>query len=193
MPSDPMTAERLAEIKARVEAATPGEWTIEERFFVIAPDLLTIASCRGDAEATFIAHARSDIPALVAEVERLRAQVEAAEADAARLRAALEKIRLGIVTRDASERLPTLLGEVAEVAIAALATPAPARAALAVAVVETTMGEHWAHNSLATVLVSQADQATLKKATDALVEAKTARWHACAALAEHDAKGGGNG
>lgn len=53
-----MTPERLAEIKARAEAATSGPWD---------------DGCSHAVNGEFIAHARQDIPDLVAEVERLRA------------------------------------------------------------------------------------------------------------------------
>lgn len=49
----------LAEIKARAERATAGPWSDED------------GKARGKADDEFIAHARTDIPELVAEVERL--------------------------------------------------------------------------------------------------------------------------
>ncbi len=73
-----MTKDELAAIKARCWRATYGPWEIcgqgDERFefysvdnasFPIAADCLKF-------DAEFIAHARSDVPALVAEVEKLR-------------------------------------------------------------------------------------------------------------------------
>lgn len=78
-----MTDEQLAEIKARCEAATPGPWTNRRDRRVIrttryVSDVIAhveqqpyndyVHFQNGD----FIAHARTDIPALVAEVERLR-------------------------------------------------------------------------------------------------------------------------
>lgn len=84
-----MTPERLAEIEARVDAATPGPWrTKTNRDF--GPwhnddwDVTAVSDgCRvsglgsrnwKDAcqNAAFIAHARTDIPDLIAEVKRLR-------------------------------------------------------------------------------------------------------------------------
>ena len=82
-----MTDEKLAEIKARCDAASPGPWVDA---ITDAGDLIITvngAGCMpfiylGDMEntesddhnnATFIAHARTDIPDLLAEVERLRA------------------------------------------------------------------------------------------------------------------------
>lgn len=67
-----MDAKQLAEIKARCDAATPGPWYADgwaawddlENTFVELSDF--------GADAKFIAHARTDIPALVAEVERLQ-------------------------------------------------------------------------------------------------------------------------
>lgn len=75
-----MTPEELAAIKARAEAATPGPWSyyasptsggykiqgIEKAWFYEA-------TASTNENADFITHAREDVPALVAEVERLRA------------------------------------------------------------------------------------------------------------------------
>jgi hypothetical protein len=85
----------LDPIKAREAAATPGPWAIAN----VAPawasgrdewnvvpgviDQCTSAGCGPivePADADFIAHARTDVPALLAEVERLRAEL-AARAD----------------------------------------------------------------------------------------------------------------
>lgn len=93
----------LAEIKARAQAATPGPWFAgdanggdpphERRpFWVVStedtdPDLGEApeewaaeirVGAQGDAE--FIAHAREDVPALVAEVERLQTALGAIQA-----------------------------------------------------------------------------------------------------------------
>jgi hypothetical protein len=76
----------LAPIKAREAAATPGPWGHAYRpdgtttVWHVDPESgrLTVAEVRGwdrHAEnAAFIAHARADVPALVAEVEQLRAE-----------------------------------------------------------------------------------------------------------------------
>lgn len=75
-----MDAKQLAEIKAREQAATPGPWYTlenEEKIQEIRMQLTRsaeyIVSSRIaiEEDAAFIAHARTDIPALVAEVERL--------------------------------------------------------------------------------------------------------------------------
>lgn len=97
----------LDAIQARADAATPGPWTVEEgagaeglrdgwweyerRACNVETDLEFVttdgdgmgASSRADAE--FIAHARTDVPALIAEVRRLRDELAQAEmrADAA--------------------------------------------------------------------------------------------------------------
>lgn len=78
---EPLTEEQLAAIKARAEAATPGAWGIEhverriwagnERVcFLFGQDRR-----QNENNGVFIAHAREDVPALLAEVERLRAAV----------------------------------------------------------------------------------------------------------------------
>ena len=77
-----MTPERLAEIRARAEAATVGPWwtTRNLRPATIfsgegSDDNNVVAGDAEPADATFIAAARTDVPELVAEVERLQARV----------------------------------------------------------------------------------------------------------------------
>jgi len=73
-----MTDDELKAIKARAEAATPGPWATVLGRYVLSradafkgqPDWPLMPKTAEDA--TFIAHARMDMPALVAEVERLR-------------------------------------------------------------------------------------------------------------------------
>ena len=88
-----MTTFDLEPIKERLAAATPGPWEMsydaDDKWtsitgqpyddggqWLVCPE---VATCEGepDADSTFIAHAPEDIAALVAEVERLREQVEA--------------------------------------------------------------------------------------------------------------------
>ena len=86
----------LEAIKARAAAATEGPWewddsTIGQHWsrpepwaVVVDDEVSCMDYCYGgssspiksDADGQFIAHAREDIPALVAEVERLRAQLD---------------------------------------------------------------------------------------------------------------------
>ena len=103
-----MTDERLAEIKARCDAATPGPWQPWCRDFhfvrpanpeMAGPILLLTGTNKADSQ--FAAHARADIPALLAENAALRARVAALEAECdrlvgenVRLVAALEKARV---------------------------------------------------------------------------------------------------
>ena len=86
----------LEAIKARAEAATPGPWAVPGAnvFRVIAPEAEhhnpRMGACPpypwrviaepssydpSAADAEFIAHARTDVPDLVAEVERLRTEL----------------------------------------------------------------------------------------------------------------------
>lgn len=89
-----LSDERLAEIEARVDAATPGPWqSVYEypydsaaagrirAFRSSSPDVLMTVheryvghqtSDQHEATATFVAHAREDIPDLLTEVRRLR-------------------------------------------------------------------------------------------------------------------------
>jgi hypothetical protein len=85
MSGDVMTDERLAEIEARAKDATPGPWEPEHRS-VIGNDVVIVDDCATagwdvyPANQDFIAHARADVPALVTEVRRLRAELAQARA-----------------------------------------------------------------------------------------------------------------
>lgn len=89
----------LDAIKARAEAATEGPWRLDGPWWIDDPSdpdcpaALAMVTGPGrvgimvpertdanDADAEFIAHARTDVPALVAEVERLQAVVARVEA-----------------------------------------------------------------------------------------------------------------
>ena len=91
----PLSDERIAEMRTREQAATPGPWYPRHRATDCTPDDdersglgLEVdgppeAMLRGQfaraADAAFIAAARADVPDLLAEVERLRAALEAAK------------------------------------------------------------------------------------------------------------------
>ena len=75
-----MNDEQLQAIKARANAATPGPWECHnDDFVVVLHDGVwhTISIPDTSPNAAFIAAARADVPALVAEVERLRAELAA--------------------------------------------------------------------------------------------------------------------
>lgn len=102
MSNEPMTEERLAEIRGREKAATQGPWVADEHAFSVTlgynPDHKRTHGygCGNNfvcdlndgeyheyyreaeqrANADFIAHAREDVSALLDEVERLRAENE---------------------------------------------------------------------------------------------------------------------
>lgn len=72
-----MKTERLNAIKERVKNTTNGPWKMRTDsngdYMVIGDNPIPpIATYLFDYDAEFIAHAREDVPALVAEVERLR-------------------------------------------------------------------------------------------------------------------------
>lgn len=71
-----MESQRIAEIKAREQAATPGLWHHEKDCLDYIRDTngLNICMVYQREDVAFIAHARTDIPALIAEVERLAAE-----------------------------------------------------------------------------------------------------------------------
>jgi len=90
MSNQPPTDDELQQIRARAEAATPGPWEVfhieeEDRRATIRRPIVGMAkdakgwwdidsSILSEPDARFIAHARVDIPALLAEVERLRTE-----------------------------------------------------------------------------------------------------------------------
>ena len=89
MADDPLTDAELAAIRARVDAASPAPWEsfIEGRDHLAGDDFIRIGGLdlawhdmnvlhdthpAPPHDLDFIAHARQDIPRLLAEVERLR-------------------------------------------------------------------------------------------------------------------------
>ena len=106
-----ITNAELTQMKERAEKATAGPWTSTksgENTFAIDSETITsafyLAFVENDCNASFIVHAREDVPRLVAEVEHLQAllrqrarQLEGerkgsqrVQAENARLRKALE-------------------------------------------------------------------------------------------------------
>lgn len=85
-----MKSRDLKAIKARCEAATPGPWQTTVFYGVSSPKskgysvdtdkyvgVVEEVSLKKDAE--FIAHAREDVPKLVAEVEQLQSRIRQLE------------------------------------------------------------------------------------------------------------------
>ena len=95
----------LEAIKARAQAATPGEWYVErcgdfdDPSFIIAGVVRdrygdNALNCGSDeALGQFIAHARTDVPALVAEVERLTAERDIWQERAHNAEEALDRLK----------------------------------------------------------------------------------------------------
>jgi hypothetical protein len=85
-----ITAAELAAIRERAEKATPGPWgwsdaKVRDGKYVFVPQGSYLADTlimfgdtyeNGEQDAEFIAHAREDIPKLLAEIERLRTALE---------------------------------------------------------------------------------------------------------------------
>ena len=86
MTMTPMTDEELSEIGKREKAATPGPWP--RTTLMVRPGFTGRASAyalsvgapdeRGYPDAEFAAHARTDVPRLLAEVRALRAALASA-------------------------------------------------------------------------------------------------------------------
>lgn len=89
--TDRLTDEQLAEIGGRLEAATPGPWegvTDRDEFLTMSPlgygrgviiKFTDRFGCEMAQNAALIAHAPTDIRALLDEVERLRAWIKEAQ------------------------------------------------------------------------------------------------------------------
>ena len=79
-----MSADRLAEIKAREQAAFGGPWHVldadENGMHAVAVDGTVLVEVGDFCDAEFIAHARDDIPHLLALVEALTAERDALRA-----------------------------------------------------------------------------------------------------------------
>lgn len=85
-----LSEKALAQIKARAEAATAGEWKSEGSWIGTSDDDQTIAfmsdhrnrrprlPAETKANAELIAHARQDIPLLLAHIEYLQGRLDAA-------------------------------------------------------------------------------------------------------------------
>ena len=81
-----MTEQELAAIEKRVNAATREPWIVSGTYVPTASLSavsvygmgMEVAECQMDTDGAFIAAARVDVPALIAEVRRLRALVELA-------------------------------------------------------------------------------------------------------------------
>lgn len=75
----PLRPEVEAAIRQRVEAATPGPWTTHGTYVEYADGLFEVNSTgrygTWAADAAFIAAARTDIPVLLAEIDRLRERI----------------------------------------------------------------------------------------------------------------------
>ncbi len=100
----PLSPEYLAEIAARAEAATAGPWCTDGAELYQGDEYAWDAfwvgeTCRADeadggtADAAFIAAARTDVPALLAEVERLRKSVTYHQDRADRLSRQVSSVR----------------------------------------------------------------------------------------------------
>ena len=67
-----MTPAKLATIRGRAAAATPGPWGYHPSSGdILAADLTTVATCLHIPDGLWIAHARVDVAALLVEVGRL--------------------------------------------------------------------------------------------------------------------------
>ena len=86
-PIPPLTDEELADIKAREAAATAGPWHIDEQGLFIwdkcIAGITTFFELRfdNDADAEFIAYARTDVPRLIADLRASRERIKELEAE----------------------------------------------------------------------------------------------------------------
>jgi hypothetical protein len=75
METNKITPERLAEIEARVNAATPGPWVHDEFWGVVDPVFVDEDGHLAPQDMKFIAAAREDVPDLIARVRELEAEI----------------------------------------------------------------------------------------------------------------------
>lgn len=110
--SAPLTREELAEIAARLPLTSDPPWIIKGTEVVCdrgvicdvpTPRTKGVFDCAENR--TFIAHARTDIPRLLATVASLQARVDAAEAELSRLRQ-IRMDELGITEEDIADTMP---------------------------------------------------------------------------------------
>ena len=91
MTAPTVSADRLADIKAREQAAFGGPWHVldadENGMHAVAVDGTVLVEVGDFCDAEFIAHARDDIPHLLALVESLTAERDALRAVVARVEA----------------------------------------------------------------------------------------------------------
>ena len=119
-------ADRLDEIQARVEAATPGPWEWDSDLCVMLAGyegqdpVVGVRLSPRSFDADFIAHSREDVPFLLAEVTKFRAIIEEA---ANTLRATLDHENEVQEARNPQEDYETYQGILAAWDILAKATP----------------------------------------------------------------------
>lgn len=97
-----MTEEELSRIEALANAATPGPWEVSDSeplngcIWSVGPicgyDGDALGLRVGDPNADFVAAAREDVPKLIAEVRRQRAELERTKAKVAELIALQAKL-----------------------------------------------------------------------------------------------------
>ncbi|MFJ7663719.1 hypothetical protein ACIQXW_15205 [Lysinibacillus sp. NPDC097162] len=123
-----MNVEQLQVIKERVAKATPGPWESEEtteghidifnpnQDYAICQTGNETYDCLNDGDTEFIKHAITDVPSLVAEVERLKIELDAACIANNTLKSEKEALefQLKVSIRHAEELDEELEAEVAE-------------------------------------------------------------------------------
>jgi hypothetical protein len=74
-----LTQEQLEAIRQRAENATPGPWqiatTTDGAYVLDTDDMIIAATIERTEDASFIAHARTDIPALLDHIAELEAEL----------------------------------------------------------------------------------------------------------------------
>jgi len=87
-----MDAKYLAEIKVREQSATPGEWKIGISSLITDGKGAALFAGKGaKGNADFIAHARTDVPALIAEIELIDEERTVSKMEIATLKKVLEE------------------------------------------------------------------------------------------------------
>lgn len=113
-----MTEDELKEIEDRCNAATAGEWRVDPFGSVLqivrledckCPDDMPDCLC-GEFITDFIAHSRTDIPALIAEVRKLEAENNKLQDTIQGMGIELTELRVNKLCMDEHERIYEALG-----------------------------------------------------------------------------------
>lgn len=112
--TEPLSTTELDAIRARADAATPGPWSARNRssdgiedaflgFEIDGPPDATRGQFARRADAEFMAHARTDIPALLEHIEAQTREIAALK----ELRKRVDEAEIALLSDNNAESIPT--------------------------------------------------------------------------------------